>query len=72
MVTIVMSTKMADPGLLKITAYWNKVYDTIICVHDVTNKISWRDSNHIVDRVMWPKLGNCGISMRKVIINSIL
>ena len=28
-------------GLLKIKIVWNKGYDTIIFVHDVTNKILW-------------------------------
>ena len=73
MVTILMmSAKMATPGLLKITVFWNKGYDVIISVHDVTNKILSRDSNYIIDVVMWPKFGNSSISMRKVIITSIL
>ena len=73
MVTILMmSAKMATPGLLKIKVFWNKGYDVIIYVHDVTNKILSRDSNYIVDVVMWPKFGNTSISMREVIITSIL
>ena len=32
-----MSSKMATPGLLKITVFSNKVYDVIIPVDDVTN-----------------------------------
>ena len=72
-VTIFMiSAKMATPGLLKITVFWNKGYDVIIPVHDVTNKILSRDSNYIIDVVMWPKFGNSSISMREVIIISIL
>ena len=67
-----MSAKMATPGLLKITVFWNKGYDVIISVHDVTNKILSRDSNYIIDVVMWPKFGNSSISMREVIITSIL
>ena len=67
-----MSAKMASPGLLKITVFWNKSYDVIISVDDVTNKILSRDSNYIVDVFMWPKFGNCSISMREVIIISIL
>ena len=67
-----MSAKMATPGLLKITVFWNKVYDVIIPVDDVTNKIPSRDSNYIVDLFMWPKFGNCSISMREVITTSIL
>ena len=72
-VTIFMiSAKMATPGLLKITIFWNKGYDVIISVHDVTNKILSGDSNLNVDVVMWPNFGNFNISMRKVTIISIL
>ena len=67
-----MPTKMATPDLLKITVFWNKGYDVIIYVHDVTNKILSRDSNFIVDVVMWPKFGNSNIFMREIIIISIL
>ena len=73
MVTIfMMSAKMAALALLKIKLFWNKGYDAINSVHDVTNKILSCDSNYIVNVVMWPKFGNCRISMREVIINSIL
>ena len=67
-----MSAKMATPGLLKIKVFWNKGYDVIISVHDVTNKILSRDSNYIIDVVMWPKFGNSSISMKAAIITSIL
>ena len=67
-----MPAKMASPGLLKITVFWNKGYDVIISVDDVTNKILSRDSNYIVDLFMWPKFGNSSISMREVITTSIL
>ena len=66
-IILMMSAKMATPGLLKITVFWNKGYDVIISVDDVTNKILSRDSNYIVDMFMWPKFGNCSISMREVI-----
>ena len=33
-----MSAKMATPGLLKIMVFWNKGYDAIISVDDVTKK----------------------------------
>ena len=71
-IVLMMSAKMATPGLLKITVFWNKGYDVIISVHDVTNKILSRDSNYIIDVVMWPKFGNSSISMREVITTSIL
>ena len=65
MVTILMSEKMATLGLRETKVFWNKDYD-------VTNKILSRDLNYIVDFVMWPNFGNYNISMREVIINSIL
>ena len=67
-----ISAKMATPGLLKTTVFWNKGYDVIVPAHDVTNKILLRDSNYIVDVVMWSKFGNSSISVREVIITSIL
>ena len=66
------SVKMAAPGLLKVKVFWNKGYDVIIPVNDVTNKFSSRDSNYIIDVFMWPKFGNSSISMRDVIATSIL
>ena len=67
-----MSGKMATPGLLKTTVFWNKGYDVIIPVHDVTNKILSCDSTYFVDVDMCPKFGNSSISTRGVIITSIL
>ena len=67
-----MSAKMASPGLLKITVFWNKDYDVITSVHIVTKKILSRDSSYIVDEIIWPKIGNSSISMREVIITWIL
>ena len=73
MVTILMmSAKITTPGLLKIRVFWNNGYDVIISVHDVTDKMLSRDSNNIIDVAIWPKFGNCGFSMRKVVITSIL
>ena len=62
-----MSAKMTTPSLLKITVFWNKGYDVIIPVDDVTYKILSWDSNYIVDVFMWPKFGNSSIPMREVI-----
>ena len=59
-----MSAKMATTGLLKLTAFWNKAYDVIIPVNDVTNQILSRDLNYIVDVFIWLKFGNSSISMR--------
>ena len=67
-----MSPKMATPGLLKIAVFWNKGYDVIIPVDDVTNKILSCDSYYISDVFMWPKFGNSSISVREVITTSIL
>ena len=67
-----MSPKMATPGFLKITVFWNKGYDVIISVDDVTNKNFTRDSNYTVDMFIWPKFSNYSISMREVITTSIL
>ena len=46
-----MSANLATLGLLKIKVFWNKDYDIIISVYDVTDKILSRDSNYIVDMV---------------------
>ena len=73
MVTILMmSAKLASPGLLKIKIFQNNSYDIIIPDYDVTNKIFSCDSNCIVDVLMCPKFGDCRISMSEVIITSIL
>ena len=73
MVTIlIMSTKLTTPGLLKIMIFQNKGYDVKIRDYDVNNKIVSRYSNDIVDVVMWPKFGNSSISMKELIITSIL
>ena len=63
---------MATPGLLKIMVFWNKFYDVIIRIDDVTNKILSRDSNYVVGVIMWPKFGNSSISMKEVITISLL
>ena len=70
--TLMMSAKMATPGLRKIKVFWQKGYDVIISEHDITNKVLSRDSNYTVDEVMWPKFGNPSFSMREVNITSIL
>ena len=67
-----MSGKMATLDLPKIKFFWNNGYNLIVSVYDVTNKNLSRNSNYIVDVVMWPKFGNPSISMREVIITSTL
>ena len=69
---LMMSTKLATLGLFNIKVIWNKVYDVIISLFDVTNKILSSDSNYIIEVVMWPKFGNSSISMREVTITLIL
>ena len=49
-----MSAILTTLGLLKLKVTWSKGYDAIIFVHDVTNKILSRNSNYIVDVVIWP------------------
>ena len=65
---LMMSAKLATLDLLKIKVSWNKSNDAIISAYVVNNKILSRDSNYIVDVVMWLKFG---ISMRELIITSI-
>ena len=73
MVTILMiPARLAIPGLLKINIFQNKGYDITIVDYDVTNKILSHGSNYVVHVVIWPKFGNSSISMREVIITSIL
>ena len=67
---LVMSAKMATLGILKIKLFWNKVYNVIIYVDDVTNQILSRDSNYIIDMVIWPKFGNSSIYMIEATITS--
>ena len=63
---------VSENALLKITVFWNKGYDVITPVNDVTSKILSRDSNDIADVFMWPKFGNSSTSMKEVITTSIL
>ena len=72
MVTILMSSKMATPGLLETKIFWKKGYDVIISAHKVISTILSRDSTNNVNVAMWPKFGNSSISVREVIITSIL
>ena len=67
-----MSAKLATLDLLELKVTWNKGYDVVFFVHDVTNKILSRYSKNIVDVVIWPKFGNSIIFMTEVITTSIL
>ena len=69
---LMMSAKLATLGYLKTKVFWNKGYDIMIFVNYVTSKMLFLKSNYIVHVVMWPKFGNSSISMREIIITSIL
>ena len=64
-----MSAKIV---LLKIKVFWKKGYDVIIFVHGVTDKVLSPYTNYNVNVGMWLKFGNSTISVREVIITSIL
>ena len=68
---LMMSAKLAAPGLLKINMFKNRGYDAIIVDYDVTNKILAHESNYIVEVFMRPKFGNFSISMKDIILTSI-
>ena len=67
-----MAAILMISGLLTIKVFWNKDYDVIIYVIELTNKILSRNSNYIVDAVMWSKFGKFSIFPKDVIIISIL
>ena len=69
---LMMSAKLTPLDSLKIKVFWNKDYNIIINIHDVINKILSRDSDCTVDVLLWPKFGNSSISIREVIIKSML
>ena len=48
-----MSAKLASLGLLKITVFWNKGNEVIAFAYNATSKFLSRESNCIVDVVMW-------------------
>ena len=73
MVSIFMIlAKSTTLGLLKIDIFWNKGYDVIISIHDVTNKILPCAFDLIVDVAMWSKSANSSTFIRKVILTSVL
>ena len=50
---LMMSAKLSTLGPVKIKVFWSKGYDVMISVYDDTNKILSRDSNYIINVVMW-------------------
>ena len=64
--------KLVTLGLLKTKVTWNKDYNVMIFVHDVTSETFSRYSNYIVDVAIWAKFDNSSVFMTEVIITSIL
>ena len=64
------ATPISYSSLLKLKIFWNKDYDFLIPDYEVIETNFLRDSNDIVEVVMWPTFGNPSISMREVIISS--
>ena len=71
-IILMIPAKLVTLGLFKIKIFWNRGYDVIIFVQQVTNKILLHDSNYFVDVVIWPKFDKSSISITEVIITSIL
>ena len=69
---LMMSPKMATPGLLETMVFWNKCSGVINAAHDANSKMLSRDSNYVVDEVMWQKIGNTSASVREVTVAPIL
>ena len=53
--------KLATSSLPKINIFWNKNYDVIHFICDVTNKILSHESNYIEDAAMSQKFGKSGL-----------
>ena len=66
-----MSAKFATPGVLKMKIFQNKGYEVIILDYEITNKFY-----HVIQIILRcshaTKVGNSSISIREVIIASIL
>ena len=62
---LMMSSKLTTLGVLKRKMLWKNIYDVLISVYDVTNKVLSRGSNYVADMVMWLKFANFSISMRR-------
>ena len=72
MVTIlIMSAKLTSLELLEVKIFQHKSYDVIISDYDVIKNVLSPDPNYIVD-VTCGQSSVTSISMKKVIINSIL
>ena len=49
---MLMSGKLTVLGLVKLKVFRNKSYDVVLFVHNFTNKMLSRGSNHIVNHVI--------------------
>ena len=58
-----LPANIATSDLPQVKIFWDKDYDAIISLHDITKKNLSRDTNHIIDMIMWRKFGNSSISM---------
>ena len=65
-----MSARMATLDLPKIKLFWNKSYDVMVFVYDVSNNILSRDL--ILQMLLCDMFGNSSISRKTVVITSIL
>ena len=53
-----MSAKLATLGLIKLKVTWNKGYDIMIFVHDISSMYIWgfRAKNHKMEKPKFPNL----------------
>ena len=65
-----MSARMATLDLPKIKLFWDKGYDVMVFVNDVSNNILSRDL--ILQMLLCDMFGNSSISRKTVVITSIL
>ena len=67
MITIlIMPTKLVTPDFLEMKVFWNRVYDVITYVSDISNKISSCDLIYIVDMGMWQRGGFREVALLQV------
>ena len=68
---VAISIMSAKSTTLSLKVFWNKCFDAIIFVNNITSKIFSNDSSYAVVVAMSIKFGNSSISMREVVITSI-
>ena len=59
---LMLPANIATSDLPKVKIFWDN-YDAIISIHNITKKNLSRDTNHIIDMIMWRKFGNSSIFM---------